>query len=260
VCKFVSIVIGIVVVALFLDCSKQKLRLPIEEINRPLSLPPENWRIGIGAGPRLIKDHMSKTDMAIDPIFVYPYIQLGSKWEYYIPTIIKFYCAKNVEIKDSTLYARGTNCAMSAGLTGISYSQLEGTVVYFSGSINFKKSLTDRLWMTSLGSAYYHTHINTYGCGFNTGLGYQFSKHFYATFAPSLYYSNYRTLSDTVDVSGEKKINVIRIQEDNLTGVFPIVFGFNVTEKWSIYLITDYRLNIYNDIQIESVLGFSYSW
>ncbi len=40
-------IIGLITIILSMGCNKQKLRLPIEEINRPLSLPPRNWRIGL---------------------------------------------------------------------------------------------------------------------------------------------------------------------------------------------------------------------
>lgn len=235
--------------------------MPIEEIKRPLSLPPENWQIGFGAGPQITKNRLEKISyLGFDPLFIFPYFQLGSKLEYYILATIKYYFLKNIEVKDSIISITGPNCTGTIGCNGFSYSQFDGFLFYFGGSIDYKKQVNNKVWLISTINSNYTTHINSIDGQLSIGIGYQISKRFYSILTPEVNYSNQMYLSDSVWSRGKKELNYYRIQRNNITFYFPLTFGVNITNRWTIYLKTEYGYNIYEVTNLGALAGFRYNW
>lgn len=232
-------------------CSSHKLRLPIEEIKRPLSLPPRNWRIGLEAGAAYSSDFMDKPYLDLGFIFQYPYFQLGNRWEYYIPASFTFYFLKNTDIVDSVVYLNGPNCAVTAGWTGFYLSHLLGLCLTFGGTIDYKKPLTDRLWMISGVVADYETNTNDFAGRVSAGIGAQITSRIYATFGPSVQYTKH-TLAHS-----ETRVRTWR---DDLSANVPLVLGINLTKKWSLFWKTHGSFYWDSNLNFGSTLGFHYTW
>jgi hypothetical protein len=234
--------------------------MPIEEIKRPLSLPPQNWQVGFGAGPQFTEESSDRVHFGFDPLFIYPYFQLGSRLEYYIPATFKFYFLKNIETKDSIISINGPNCTGTLGCNGFGYSAADGLVFYFGGSIDYKKQLNDNLWLTSAINSNYTTHINDISAQTSFGIGYQISKRFYSTMIPGIIYSNHMFLTDSILIADRKELTYYRTDGNTITFNIPLTFGVNITNRWTIYLKTAYGYDVYGDTQLGALAGFRYIW
>jgi hypothetical protein len=242
--------LGCIILAAWLPgCSSRKLRLPVEEIKRPLSLPPKTWRIGDAVG--LHGDGAHYGWLFLNTIFAYPYFQIGNNLEYYIPAQIKYYFVKNVEIKDSILSIIGGNAAVTAGWTGLSYSSYIGAAFTFKGILDFKKPISETIWMTAFGAALFTTNTENYDGSLGAGIGCQFTRRLYATLVPSFSYFRYITLDIFTNdrTSGNKSC-----------GTFPLLFGVNLTEKWTLF--TEMAAQFYSggDRRYSLEVGFHYTW
>ena len=246
------------VLVFFTSCASQKMRLPIEEIRRPLSLPPENWRIGAGAGTFFNSDNIQKPSLDLDAIFTYPYFQFGTQLEYYLPATFKYYIAKNIEIKDSVMSINGLNCAISAGLIGWSFTSIGGSVLTFTANVDCKKPVNNKLWLLSKLLVNYKTNrSNDFMSDFAIGIGYQISEKFYAIISPTVYYNNYMNFP----YENNYNINLINyyglyfINNEGFNWTIPIVLGANLTNTMSVYWRTKGHFHLKGSTQFSSALG-----
>ena len=266
---------------LFANSSK-KLELPLEEIKRPLSLPPRNWRIGIDAGPLFSFDKIERNrpffsgldywrlgmdggplfrhekivaeGMELNPIFAYPYFQLGKRWEYYLPAVFKFYIVKNVQTTDSILTINGPNLASTMGLIFAGYNAVDGVVLEVKSILDYKQPISDKVWLISNWIISFQTSVNTLDASLGAGMGLQISKRFYATFVPSISYSNYQ-----IEYWKSSFLNSgyspHKIRKNYVNGNIPFLLGMNLTSKISVYWKTNGRLNSEDDAQLRTGIG-----
>jgi hypothetical protein len=248
-------------VVLFSGCTSHKLRLHNEEIKRPLSLPPGNWRIGAGAGPFFNSGKTPKQSLELDVIFNYPYFQFGKNVEYYLPATFKCYISKNVETKDSVMSISGMNCAVSAGLVGWSYSQFAGSVFTFAADVDFKKPVSDKLWMVAKALVNYSTYrSDDVMSGLTIGIGCQLSDKIYTTFTPTLFYNNHTKTFFGAIVNLETCFELYGIGREGFSTSFPMVLGVNLTKTLSLYWRNNVHLYFNGSTQYSSVLGLYFTF
>lgn len=250
--RFISIT-TILFVQLFIliGCSNQKLRLSLEEISRPLSLPPENWRVGLKTGTYFsLHEKSTPFNLEFTPTLIYPYFQLGSRWEYSLPAQCKFYIVKQTEIKDSVIYITGANCAISAGCIGFYYSDCDGLSLALESKFDYKVPISDKVWLLSNITVDYRTNYNNFGGNVTVGCGYQISKHFYTTFEPSIAFYKYRYF--------DYSFRDYYLEEYTRISI-PMLIGVNITKRWSL----DWQNGVCNYTNghwvYNTALGFSYS-
>jgi hypothetical protein len=236
----------------FHGCSSHKLRLPQEEIIRPLSLPPENWRIGLdGCAIFYNYNRTGNPHSVFQPIFAYPYFQLGTNWEYYIPASFKYYLLKNIKIQDSTICVTGPNSAISAGWTGITYSAGSGLRLTFEADLDCKYPVSEKLWLFSNINADYESHVNDFGGSVAAGVGYQFSRPFFMTVAPALSFYKYTFYDYWYDNPYSRTSAYV---------VFPLLMGVNFSKAWALRWKNSVVFYHGTNLTFESLMGFHFTW
>ena len=123
VCRF----IGITFLMAFMSCSRQVLKSPVEEIDRGISLPQNNWLLTTGAGISKVynyKYHNSFPHLfTLEGDFWYPYVILGDYTELHLRILaIRQYLIKKTSIIDSTVILTGPNLAITFGINGAEYA------------------------------------------------------------------------------------------------------------------------------------------
>jgi hypothetical protein len=226
----------------------------LQEISRPLSLPPENWRIGLGTGIQLSREYTNFYSIQIDPYFSYPYFQLGDRWEYYVPSIFKFYLLKDVEIRDSVMYLRGLNAAIVFGITGIYWSEADGFGMTLSGRLQYKQPITSSVYSFSNTELDYATNTRNLSGQFSIGLGSQITAGLYTTLGLSVSYYNYYYPGQT------RYTFFSNGRYHSFYGSLPLVLGWNLTQKWSIYWKNQISYYGVFDARFGSLIGFSFTW
>ncbi|MBN1576705.1 MAG: hypothetical protein JW913_09150 [Chitinispirillaceae bacterium] len=247
---FISAVVALSLLLLLGGCSPNRIRLPVEEIKRPLSLPKYGGRVGYEMDAFVNSDNYSKGDRSSQGILMVPYIELGDKWEYYIPIAFRYYLVKNTEIRNHTPCITGANAAVNGGLTGVYYRNPWGPMLHFEAGLDYKRPLNDRLWLTSGAQLIYETNKNLYGGWARTGIGYQISRHFYATFAPSY----------TIHNPYVNEGHLISFPEIGRYFTLPLLLGVNITKTVSLYGRSS--LVYFRDYTVRYGLGlgFHYTW
>ena len=153
-------------------CSRQVIRQPVAEIDRPLFLPERNWQVSFGAGieRRIADQPQTNYDMADSrlpftingktdffPVFnlLWPSIPIGDKIEIYAPTTLRWYLVKNTEKIDDVERVTGVNSAMVNGISGFSYSGYDGFRMYTRHTFPVKARLSARSWFSSNPGLYF---------------------------------------------------------------------------------------------------------
>ena len=210
---------------LFGGCSRTRIRLPIEEIDRPISLPRFSARIGLEGSALINSEEFEQQEHDLEPIVIYPHLWSGDKWEYFLPGVFRYYLVKNTEIRNNTLYGTGPNAAAYGGWTGVLYDKPIGYLFEFEAGLNYKRPLNDRLWFASDVQLTYETNTNIYGGWVQAGFGYQISRRLYATLKPS--YSLYNPYVNDG--------NLISFPEITRYFTLPLLIGVNLTRSVSLY-------------------------
>ena len=234
-------------------CFNNKLRNPQREIERPLSLPSTNWQVGVSAGALFTVKQIGPPAIAISPIFQYPYFQFGPNFEYHIPAFIKYYLIKNIIVQDSQICITNSNLAISAGVTGIGYSARNGFGLEYSSLLQFKKPISDKIWISSnLLANYFRFDSYAYGLGENLqiGFGYQTTKSFYAMLGSAIAHSKFTEINSINDT--------IFTIKDFLD--VPLTLGFNSSRKWTIILTNSAIYDFTDEIDLNSGLEIIFTW
>ncbi|MBN1308551.1 MAG: hypothetical protein JXA18_11570 [Chitinispirillaceae bacterium] len=204
---------------------RSKVALPIEEIERPLSLPPRSVRLGIDGSAYVNSDDYDKKSDTRQPLTVCRLFDIGDKGEFYLPAIFRYNLLKNTEIRNNEVCITGTNAAVTAGLRGLNYYRSTGYLLLFGASLNYKRPLNERVWLMADCFLECETDTNLYGGSVQAGIGYQISRRFYATFVPS--YSIYNpSFNDGY---------LISFPEIGRYFTLPLLLGVNMTKNLSLY-------------------------
>jgi hypothetical protein len=231
-------------------CFSGRVYLPVEEIDRPLSLPPASGTIGIRWDAWVRSDDYSKKNSVVSPVFLPPYFKLGNRSECYIPGVFRYYLLKNTEIKNNTVRITGTNAALTAGLYNISYSNSEGFGARFSAGIDYKRPLFEKIWVCADGALTYTTDNNVYGGWAEAGIGYQISRCFYAMFIPG--YSIYNpNVNDG---------QLVSFPEDCRYFTLPLLIGVNMNRAVKLYWRSSLIYYRNYNVAYGQGLGLSFTW
>lgn len=196
-------------------------------------------------------DQINDPEFDMDFDFSFPNIPLGSRCEYHIPTLFKFYLIKNTEIKDSIIQITGKNLAVSAGLY-FDHVETLGLMAVFNAIIEYKHPVTEKLWLLSNFFINYTTISQDYYASLEAGAGYQLSKRFYATIVPSLdqyRLTNYNKSNENLEIVEELRL------------IVPVLVGVNITRKWSTYWRNEALCWYgYDSWAFRSMFGFQFTW
>lgn len=244
----------IVCVSFFLvsiGCSP-KLRYPVEEIKRPLSLPPKNWGLSLGIGPAwtnystetlpIAKTHIPPGYL---PVFAYPYVPLFEGWlELHFSLLkLKYYPVRNVEIVDSTLCITGPNLAVGGGA---SIETVDFFIAGFEAPFpwhlfaQYKAPVRQNLWLSAVANFHRRTHrvYHSTSAQIQAGCGYQFTRNLYATI--DLDASYYKAILPRVDfVFNENNRGewiIYGAEYEQLTTQLPIQLGYNFGRQWKVFV------------------------
>jgi hypothetical protein len=131
-----------------------KLYMPVREIDRPLSLPPKGWRLGVGAvvAPGMQGDSFYVDMDANLTDIQFPYVPIGRLAELHFPApTIKIYALRNTAVRDSSIVISGPCLAFLAGLSSVWYSARYGFGI--SGGVGYqcKVPTSSGVWVGSSG-------------------------------------------------------------------------------------------------------------
>lgn len=249
--KLLTPIISTLIVSLIgTGCFSSRVYLPVEEIDRPLSLPPASgtagveWRISARSDDHTIQSRNSQ------PIIVPPYFKLGNKSECYLPGLFRYHLLKNIDIQGATVRTTGANAALTAGMNSVGYSGFRGVELNFCAGINYKRPLDEKVWLESEGYLRYTTAGKVYGGYAQGGFGYQISRNLYATFIPmcSIYNPN---VNDG---------NYFSFPEAYQSFTLPLLFGININRAIKLFWRSSLHYYRDNSVMYGQGLGISYTW
>jgi hypothetical protein len=271
---------GLAAACLLSACSPHKFRLPVEEIRRPLSLPPKNWNVGLGLGPgHYFKEgpygfgagyYFQKGPLRnyIDGKFdfAYPYLPLSQRAElHFTPLNMKFYLLRNTRIMDSTIVCTGPNWALGGGVDWFSYSSVSGSSISFDLFTDFKVPFNEKIWMLSscwmdyapidnLESDRENHDVDIVG---GVGIGCQWNEHLYSTLVAT---EQYHRLQYSVAADGPPWMTTTTERfDEHMFNIYSYT-GYNINKRWKIYVRP--AVNFYSDgaISGSAICGFDYYW
>jgi hypothetical protein len=229
-------------------CFSSRVYLPVEEIDRPLSLPPASGTVGLELDGWVRSDDHRVRNHQFIPTLLPPYFKIGNNSECYIPGLFRRHVLKNIEIDGTTKRITGPNAALTAGMNYAGYSRLIGFEFEFCAGYDYKRPLNEKVWITSGGYLYYTTNISAFSGFVDAGVGYQISRHFYATLNPTLSFLNPWAGS------------LIVYPEDEQYFSLPLTVGVNINRAVKLYWRSS--IHYYGDFSVVygQALGLSYTW
>ncbi|KMQ51703.1 hypothetical protein CHISP_1460 [Chitinispirillum alkaliphilum] len=260
-CTAGSIICLIIFISL-LGCSP-KLRLPVEEIKRPLSLPQKNWGLSLGYGLGIERKQRQSYNHLIRQgniphgflfnMFAYPYLPILDGFaEIHFPTQFKFYPIRNLETSDSTLYINGLNWALGGGIEEISYF-FEHLNIGWKAYSQFKIPFTNQ-WLFSDVVFNYQSNGSEKKMIVDAGIGigYQINRHLYITSQIKGLYRRYKGIFYIFNKKEKFTCNHYWLS-------LPLQVGFNINNRWKVFVFT--RAELSTDSYLTGAGGgFDFYW
>jgi hypothetical protein len=250
-------------IVILFSCSP-KLRYPVEEINRPLSLPPKNWGVSLGLGPGYYHSKSSSyfytAGMAnipfgyLLPMFAYPFLPINDKLELHFTLLnLKYYPIKNTKVIDSTLCINGPNLAIGGGLRWFNTSG--GPLNFF---FQFKNPLTMKSWLFSHGFIVDNVFPDNSVSGqfeydAEFGFGFQVTPRLYSTL--SIGVNRYKS----TEKYSEFGFSYVE-KYDYWSFRLPMQWGYNLNKKWKMFCYGDVSYLKPEAISTNWALGFDFYW
>ncbi len=230
-------------------CSRSRIKLPLEEIDRPISMPRSSARVGLDWSALINTVDFSLHESHIWPVVISP-VWLKDGFEFCLPGFVRYYLIKNTVIQDNTIRIKGINSAVFGGLTGATYYGPVGYILFFEGGLNYKQPLNDRLWFASDARLIYQTNSNIYGGFVQAGIGCQLSERSFATIKPS-----YSIFNPYVNDG-----YLLSFPEISRYFTLPLLLGVNLTNTVSLYWQSSVVYYRNYDVRYGQGVGFNLTW
>lgn len=237
---------------LFVGCSP-KLRYPVEEIKRPLSLPPKNWGMSLGIR-RAWANYLTEpaflphTNIPLGhlPYTTYPYQPLfNGRMELHFTLLnLKFYPVHNVVIEDSAICMNGPNLAVGGGMPfeaiDVPFLGLSAGIPW-NAFVEFKAPLSGKLWAGGEAILYNRPDQDfpRTRLRIQSGLGYQFNRKLYGTvdISGSYFRAILPKITHILRISGggfDEKVE--KVDYEVFGTELPIQLGYNFDKHWKLFL------------------------
>jgi hypothetical protein len=270
--RYVKALFALAVVA-FAGCSP-KLRYPVEQIRRPLSLPPKNWGLSIGTGvgynsargghPRYVAMDGNIPCAYLDPMFAYPYVGLFNERAelHFTPLRVKVYPVRNVVVEDSALCISGFNWALGGGIEYMTFSfnsdGLDRVTATLGAFSELKVPISTECWLFSTIRGQYTPGGGSYNgnvmdVNAKIGPGFQFGRYLYATIGAE---GRYRI---TILPDSEFPFRDTR-RYAHYSLSMPMKWGYNFNRRWKVFLFTEIGTDLEDGYFGGAGMGFDFYW
>ncbi len=287
-------------VFLICSCSRQVIRQPVSEIDRPLFLPQKNWQVSFGGGAenmnyfeKYVRDdewtanqilfHFEKNIWFPVVDIKWPSLYIGNTVEFNVPATFRWYIVKNVEKVHGIERISGANVAAINEITGIYYNFYRGLTFYTRHAVTIKTVLSKRLWFSSCPAIYLLLPVHEpLQSQFEANLRMPFSigcqiterwsckgtatfLGFYNYYGPELIRKRDQDniVPEQIDYYARESENRnwdYAIKQYNLDLKFPLQTSFVFSSQWEGTFLIQGNIYDKNNISITSALWFTVTW